>query len=95
MTVLRSPDGVRVVLLDRPGSGAVTTVAVAPAGWQHDPWGGQGTAHLCEHLATVGSRAADRRVEAIGGTTSATTHVDRQEFVTTAPASCSGPANAR
>ncbi len=88
MTVLRSPDGVRVVLLDRPGSGAVTTVAVAPAGWQHDPWGGQGTAHLCEHLATVGSRAADRRVEAIGGTTSATTHVDRQEFVTTAPASC-------
>ncbi|MBY6399687.1 M16 family metallopeptidase [Rhodococcoides kroppenstedtii] len=88
MIVLRSPDGVRVVLLDRPGSGAVTTVAVAPAGWQHDPWGGQGTAHLCEHLATVGSRAADRRVEAIGGTTSATTHVDRQEFVTTAPASC-------
>ncbi|MBT1192988.1 M16 family metallopeptidase [Rhodococcoides kroppenstedtii] len=88
MTVLRSPDGVRVVLLDRPGSGAVTTVAVAPAGWQHDPWGGQGTAHLCEHLATVGSRAADRRVEAIGGTTSATTHVDRQEFRTTAPASC-------
>lgn len=88
MTVLRSPDGVRVVLLDRPGSGAMTTVAVEPAGWQHDPWGGQGTAHLCEHLATVGSRAADRRVEAIGGTTSATTHVDRQEFVTTAPASC-------
>ena len=64
MTVLRSPDGVRVVLLDRPGSGAVTTVAVAPAGWQHDPLGGQGTAHLCEHLTTVGSRAADRRVEA-------------------------------
>ncbi|WP_315773248.1 insulinase family protein [Rhodococcoides kroppenstedtii] len=88
MTVLRSPDGVRVVLLDRPGSGAMTTVAVAPAGWQHDPLGGQGTAHLCEHLVTVGSRAADRRVEAVGGTTSATTHVDRQEFVTTAPGSC-------
>ncbi|MFW0872908.1 insulinase family protein [Rhodococcoides corynebacterioides] len=88
MTVLRSPDGVRIVLLDRPGSGAVTTVAVAPAGWQHDPLGGQGTAHLCEHLTTVGSRAADRRVEAIGGSTAATTHVDRQEFVTTAPGSC-------
>ncbi|GGF97921.1 hypothetical protein GCM10007304_09830 [Rhodococcoides trifolii] len=79
-------NGIRSIVLDRPGSSAVEIASVVRAGSRHDPPGRIGTAHLTEHLLTVGADDVSRGVESVGGSFAATTHPDHMQFVTTAPA---------
>ncbi|MGB7363972.1 MAG: insulinase family protein [Rhodococcus sp. (in: high G+C Gram-positive bacteria)] len=82
---VRLRSGLRVVVVDRPGSAAVSVVGAVRAGWRHDGPNRAGTAHLTEHLLTVGADRRARGVEAVGGSFRATTHPDHMEFVTSAP----------
>lgn len=78
-------NGVRTVLLHRPGMVGTALVIHVGVGYGDDPIGVPGAAHLLEHLitqdapppATSGSLAL---VQAAGGTAGATTHPGHTEF---------------
>lgn len=88
--VVRLGNGLRVVLLHRPGAVGTHVVTHVGAGYRFDPPGRPGLAHLVEHLFTqdsgepVTSRALTT-AQAYGGASGAATHADYAEFHHTFP----------
>lgn len=83
-------NGWLVVVQPEPETALVCLHASYPAGSRFDPEGREGLAHLCEHLAdsaTLQSSGSTlpEAVEATGGTSQATTRIDRAEFCTVLP----------
>ncbi|NEY35462.1 hypothetical protein GTU99_25375 [Streptomyces sp. PRKS01-65] len=88
--LLRLGNGLRVVLLHRPGAAGTHVVTHVGAGYRFDPPGRPGLAHLVEHLFTQDSgepvtARALTTAQAYGGASGAVTHADYTEFHHTFP----------
>jgi len=87
----RLANGLRVVVQPDPSWPLITSMVCYDAGSRRDPFGCAGLAHLCEHLAFDGPRAAatgtfPTRIETVGGSAQARTMTDRLCFSATFPA---------
>ena len=79
--------GLQVLLVHQPGTAGLTLASLIRAGWRHDPPQGAGTAHLVEHLLTVGARLRPLDLATVGADFDARSYPDHLEFITHAPAS--------
>ncbi|UFQ16861.1 MULTISPECIES: M16 family metallopeptidase [Streptomyces] len=92
MRRLTLDNGLRVVLDPRPMAPAVGMAVHYAVGFRNEPEGRSGFAHLFEHMMFQGSRNTGpsehfRHVQAVGGTSGASTHQDYTDFYQVCPTS--------